>query len=97
MSGSRHTQLIKSISSSLGFDHCGISKAEFLEEEAGHLEEWLRRNYQGKMSYLERNFDKRLDPRKLVPGAKSVVSLIYNHYPSEIHEQVARQTDDRLR
>ena len=38
------------------------------------------------MSYLERNFDKRLDPRKLVPGAKSVVSLVYNYYPPQTHE-----------
>jgi epoxyqueuosine reductase len=65
----------------LGFSFCGISRAEFLEDEAPRLEEWLRRSYQGKMSYLERHFDKRLDPTLLVPGAKSVVSLIYNYYP----------------
>ncbi|NOT75624.1 MAG: tRNA epoxyqueuosine(34) reductase QueG [Cyclobacteriaceae bacterium] len=79
----RHTQLIKSISKELGFSFCGIAKAEFLEEEAPKLEEWLRRGYQGKMSYLENHFDKRLDPRLLVPGAKSVVSLIYNYYPKK--------------
>lgn len=65
----------------LGFSFCGISKAEFLEEEAPRLEEWLKRRYQGDMGYLERNFDKRLDPSLLVPGAKSVVSLVYNYYP----------------
>ncbi|MEJ1241130.1 tRNA epoxyqueuosine(34) reductase QueG [Chryseolinea sp. T2] len=67
----------------LGFSFCGISKAEFLEEEAPRLEDWLKRSYHGEMSYLERNFDKRLDPTLLVPGAKSVVSLIYNYYPAK--------------
>lgn len=74
---------IKEIATELGFSYCGISKAEFLAEEAPKLEEWLKRNYQGKMSYLENHFDKRLDPTLLVPGAKSVVSLIYNYYPKE--------------
>jgi len=78
---SAHTHLIKSKATELGFSFCGISKAEFLEEEAYHLETWLKRGYQGKMSYLENYFDKRLDPTKLVPGAKSVVSLVYNYFP----------------
>lgn len=78
----KHTQLIKTTASQLGFSFCGISRAEFLEEEARQLEEWLRRGYHGKMSYMERYFDKRVDPTKLVPGAKSVVSLIFNYYPS---------------
>lgn len=65
-----------------GFQHCGISKAEFLAEEAPLLEKWLNQGYQGSMSYMERHFDERLDPTKLVPGARSVVSLIYNYYPS---------------
>ena len=78
-----NTQFIKSTATALGFSFCGISKAEFLEEEASHLDEWLNRGYQGKMNYLENHFDKRLDPRLLVPGAKSVVSLIYNYYPSK--------------
>ncbi len=65
----------------MGFDHCGIAQATFLEEEAPRLEEWLSRNYQGKMAYMANHFEKRLDPRKLVEGAKSVVSLIYNYYP----------------
>lgn len=82
-----YTHKIKSIASSLGFSFCGISKAEFLKEEAPRLEEWLKRGYQGKMSYLDNHFDKRLDPSKLVPGAKSVVSLIYNYYPEEEHQQ----------
>lgn len=82
-----HTATIKSIASELGFSFCGISKAGFLEEEAPRLEEWLKRGYQGKMSYLENHFDKRLDPTKLVPGARSVVSLIYNYYPEQDHTE----------
>ena len=79
----QHTQLIKSIASSLGFSFCGISKAEFLIDEAPQLEEWLKRGYHGTMGYMENHFDKRLDPTLLVPGAKSVVSLLYNYYPEK--------------
>ena len=78
--------LIKSFARELGFSFCGIAEAAFLESEAPLLEEWLKRDYQGKMSYLENHFDKRLDPRKLVPGAKSVVSLVYNYYPERTKE-----------
>ena len=78
-----HTQLIKNKAQLLGFSFCGISKAEFLEEEAPRLEAWLNRGHQGKMSYLENYFDKRLDPALLVPGAKSVISLLYNYYPQK--------------
>jgi len=79
----RHTTIIKSKAHELGFSFCGIAKAEYLQDEAPRLEEWLRKNYQGKMSYLENHFDKRLDPRLLVPGAKSVISLIYNYFPEK--------------
>ena len=78
-----HTDRIKSIANRLGFQFCGISKAEFLEEEAPRLEKWLAKNYQGKMAYMANHFDKRLDPTKLVEGAKSVVSLLYSYYPEE--------------
>lgn len=67
----------------MGFSFCGISKAEFLDKEAPLLEEWLRRGYQGKMSYLENHFDKRLDPTLLVPGARAVISLVYNYFPEK--------------
>lgn len=80
---SQGTQAIKSIAQKLGFSFCGISKAEFLKEEAPQLEEWLKRGYHGTMSYMENHFDKRLDPTLLVPGAKSVISLIYNYYPEK--------------
>jgi len=78
-----NTSFIKSTATELGFSFCGISKAEFLAEEAPRLEEWLKRGYQGKMTYLENHFDKRLDPTLLVPGAKSVISLLYNYYPEK--------------
>ncbi len=66
---------------------CGISKAGFLEHEAPRLENWLNKNQHGQMSYMENNFDKRLNPTLLVDGAKSVVSLLLNYYPSEIQNQ----------
>lgn len=78
-----HTQFIKQKAKALGFNFCGISKAEFLKDEAPRLEEWLKRGYQGKMTYLENYFDKRLDPTLLVPGAKSVISLLYNYFPEQ--------------
>ena len=74
------TQRIKAKAEALGFISCGIAKAEFLEEEAPRLEQWLTNNYQGEMSYMANHFDMRLDPRLLVEGAKSVISLAYNYY-----------------
>jgi epoxyqueuosine reductase len=78
-----HTQLIKAEAKRLGFLSCGISKAEFLEEEAPRLEQWLKQGMQGEMGYMGNHFDKRLDPTKLVEGAKSVISLLLNYYPEE--------------
>lgn len=75
---------IKERAVELGFSACGIAKAEFLETEALRLETWLKENRHGKMSYMENHFDMRLDPRKLVEGAKSVISLSYNYYPNEL-------------
>lgn len=83
MNSEKHSKLIKNIAKKIGFLSCRIAKAEFLEEEAPRLEKWLNQGMHGSMSYMERNFDKRLDPRKLVPGAKSVVSLSYNYYTKE--------------
>ena len=77
---SKYTSLIKAKANDLGFMSCGISKAQFLEDEASKLEFWLNQNHQGKMHYMSNNFDKRLDPRILVPGAKSVISLLLNYY-----------------
>ncbi len=78
-----YTQLIKTEAKRLGFLSCGISKAEFLEEEAPRLERWLKNNMHGEMRYMENHFDKRLDPQLLVDGAKSVISLLLNYYPQE--------------
>ncbi|MCD2258640.1 tRNA epoxyqueuosine(34) reductase QueG [Psychroserpens luteolus] len=81
---SKYSKFIKTEAKRLGFLSCGISKAEFLEEEAPRLETWLKNNAHGEMRYMENHFDKRLDPTKLVEGSKSVVSLLLNYFPSEI-------------
>lgn len=78
-----YSNLIKAEAFRLGFGQCGISRAEFLEEEAPKLEAWLKKGLHGTMSYMENHFDKRLDPRLLVEGAKSVISLSLNYYPEE--------------
>ncbi len=83
-----HTQFIKKEAKRLGFDFCGISKAGFLEEEAPRLEKWLKESMHGQMKYMENYFDKRLNPKLLVDDAKSVISLLYNYYPSE--QQIER-------
>ncbi|MDN3674840.1 tRNA epoxyqueuosine(34) reductase QueG [Flavobacterium branchiarum] len=82
-----YSQFIKSESKRLGFLSCGISKAGFLEQEAPRLENWLNKNHNGQMAYMENHFDKRLDPTLLVDDAKSVVSLLLNYYPSETQEK----------
>lgn len=79
----RNTKLIKDKAKELGFFFCGVSKADFLKEEAPRLEKWLADGRNGKMDYMQNHFDKRLDPRLLVDDAKSVVSLLLNYYPSE--------------
>ena len=84
MSKLKHTQLIKEEAHRLGFSFVGFSKADFLEEEAPRLEKWLKDKQHGEMSYMENNFDKRLDPRLLVEGSKSVISLLYNYYSDQI-------------
>ena len=82
-----HSSFIKEKARELGFSFCGISKATFLEQEASKLETWLNTGKHGSMQYMENYFDKRLDPRLLVDGAKSVVSLMYNYYSDK------KQTD----
>jgi len=80
MNSEKATALIRRTSEDLGFHAVGISKAEYMDEEARRLESWLTNDYHGKMSYMTNHFDKRVDPTKLVPGAKSVISLAYNYY-----------------
>ena len=82
----QYSQFIKTQAKRLGFLDCGIAKADFLEEEAPRLETWLKNDFHGKMQYMENHFDKRLDPRLLVDGAKSVISLSYNYFPSEVQQ-----------
>jgi len=82
-----YTQMIKTEALRLGFLSCGVSKADFLEEEAPRLENWLKNDFHGEMKYMENHFDKRLDPRLLVDDAKSVISLSYNYYPEEVQRE----------
>lgn len=83
----QYSNFIKTQAKRLGFLECGIAKADFLEEEAPRLEKWLQNGYHGEMHYMENHFDKRLDPRLLVDGAKSVISLSYNYFPSEVQQE----------
>ena len=83
LTASARSALIKQLAHEAGFLHCGISKATFLEEEAPRLEQWLKQGMHGQMRYMENHFDKRLDPRLLVPGAKSVVTLLFNYYTEQ--------------
>lgn len=79
----KHTSFIKLSAQSLGFDYCGIAKAQQLDEDARRLESWLNKGFQGSMHYMNRYFDLRIDPAKLVPGAKSVITLLLNYFPSQ--------------
>lgn len=81
-----YSQFIKDQAKRLGFLDCGIAKADFLEEEAPKLEKWLQNDFHGQMHYMENHFDKRLDPRLLVEGSKSVISLSYNYFPSKVQQ-----------
>jgi epoxyqueuosine reductase len=78
-----HSRLIKEKAHRLGFSYCGIAKAMPLDDDARRLEKWLKMGWQGKMNYMEHHFDLRIDPTKLVPGARSVITLLMNYFPSE--------------
>ena len=80
---SERSKWLKSKALELGFVSVGISKAEELSEEAPRLERWLKEGMHGEMKYMEGHFEKRLDPRKLVPGTKSIVSLLFNYHNPE--------------
>jgi epoxyqueuosine reductase len=79
----QHTQLVKQLASEHGFDYCGIAKAVALDEDAHRLEKWLQQGMHGTMKYMENYFDLRINPTKLFPGAKSMITLLQNYYPSE--------------
>jgi epoxyqueuosine reductase len=82
-----HSGLVKQMAVQYGFDYCGIAKAVPLDEDARRLENWLNKGMNGNMHYMENYFDLRIDPSRLVPGARSVITLLKNYYPSEIREQ----------
>lgn len=86
-----NTQIIKAISKTLGFDFCGIAKAEKLDDDARRLERWLHSGRHGNMKYMENYFDLRIDPTKLVPGARSVITLLLNYSPSDVQRKDAPQ------
>ncbi len=77
----KYASLIKAKALELGFSACGISVATFLEDEAKRLEEWLNKGMHGSMRFMENHFEKRTDPRKLVDGAKSIISVLHNYFP----------------
>jgi len=79
----KQTILVKQLAAELGFDFCGIAKATKLDDDARRLESWLNKGMQGSMHYMERYFDLRIDPCKLVPGARSVITLLLNYFPKE--------------
>ncbi len=87
----KYRAFIKSTSQTLGFDYCGIAKAQKLDEDARRLETWLNKGFQGKMNYMEHFFELRIDPAKLVPGAKSIITLLLNYFPSEKQNEKAPQ------
>ena len=80
----KNTKLIKSLAANYGFDYCGIAKARLLDDDARRLESWLGKGLHGSMQYMENHFDLRIDPSRLVPGAKSVITLLLNYFPEKI-------------
>jgi epoxyqueuosine reductase len=84
-----NTRLIRETARGLGFSYCGIARAEKMEEEARRLEKWLNQGMHGSMKYMENHFDLRVDPTKLVPGARSVITLLMNYYPIEVQTAAA--------
>ncbi|MBC7936220.1 MAG: tRNA epoxyqueuosine(34) reductase QueG [Rhizobacter sp.] len=83
----RHTNFVKQTAAGLGFDFCGIATAGFLNEDARRLEAWLKNGMHGNMDYMQKHFDLRTDPQKLVPGARSVITLLINYFPEEKQQQ----------
>jgi epoxyqueuosine reductase len=83
MNKEKNTQQIKDFAKQLGFDFCGIAKAVKLDDDARRLEHWLNKGFNGTMQYMQNNFELRIDPAKLVPGAKSVITLLLNYFPAE--------------
>ncbi len=76
----RLTRALKAEAARLGFDACGVAEATHLDDEARRLEAWLGAGMHAGMGWMEGHFDKRVDPRRLVEGARSVVSVLHNYY-----------------
>ncbi|MBC8033544.1 MAG: tRNA epoxyqueuosine(34) reductase QueG [Chitinophagaceae bacterium] len=89
MNTASNTRFIKQAALALGFDYCGVAAAQFLEDDAHRLEKWLHQGMHGSMTYMENNFDLRVDPRRLVPGARSVITLLINYFPPEMQTDAA--------
>ena len=85
----KNTNLIKALAVNYGFDYCGIAKAQRLDEDARRLESWLNKGLHGSMQYMENHFDLRIDPSKLVPGARSIITLLLNYYPEQKQSEAA--------
>jgi epoxyqueuosine reductase len=85
----QQTIFVKQAATRLGFSHCGIAKAQMLEDDAARLESWLHKGMHGSMKYMENYFDLRVDPTRLVPGARSVITLLKNYYPEEVQQASA--------
>jgi epoxyqueuosine reductase len=85
----KNTDLVKQTAITLGFDFCGIAKAQYLNEDARRLETWLQKDMHGKMQYMQNHFELRVDPQKLVPGAKSVITLLINYFPETTQQVTA--------
>lgn len=87
----QQTQIVKQLAAANGFDYCGIAKAQKLDEDARRLEKWLQQGMHGNMKYMENYFDLRVDPCKLVPGAKSVITVLKNYYPAQdLHNGISK-------
>ena len=82
----QHTRTVIEIATAMGFDACGIAVARRLDDDAKRLEKWLSKGFHGEMTYMENHFDMRVDPTILVPGAKSVITLLYNYFPDQIQD-----------
>jgi epoxyqueuosine reductase len=89
MNVDKHTKIVKETAAMLGFDFCGIASAGFLNEDAKRLENWLQKGMHGSMHYMQNHFDLRTDPTKLVPGAKSVITLLVNYFPEKLQNENA--------
>ena len=89
MTAAQQTYFVKTTARQLGFNFCGIAKAQPLDEDAKRLEQWLNKGYNGSMQYMANHFDLRTNPCKLVPGAKSVITLLLNYYPEQTQNPAA--------